>query len=100
MTLERLNTYSRLRRELEQAEDLKAVMEAAAQPGAQVLTGLPHAPGYKNKLGTVIPKLMDDMPLIETQIANLRKELRCLESEINGFISGIPDFHLFRLSAV
>ena len=50
MTLERLNRYARLRRELEAAENLKAVMETAAEPGAQVLTGMPHAPGYKNKL--------------------------------------------------
>lgn len=92
MTLERLNRYARLRRELEAAENLKAVMETAAEPGAQVLTGMPHAPGYKNKLGNIMPKILDDMPLIEAQIERLRREARSLETEINGFISGIPDF--------
>lgn len=92
MTLERLNTYSRLRRELEQAENLKAVMEVAAEPGAQVLTGLPHAPGYKNKLGDIVPKMMDAMPLLELKIKSLRQELRSLELEIDNFIAAIPDF--------
>ena len=92
MTLERLNKYARLRRELEEAENLKAVMESAVGLKAQVMTGLPHAPGYKNKLGNIIPKILDDMPLIEAQIESLRREARSLESEISGFISAIPDF--------
>ena len=92
MTLEQLNKYARLRRELEQAESLKASLETAAEPGAQVLSGLPHAPGYKNKLGDIIPKIMDELPLIEAQIDDLREELRRCEAEIGDFIAVIPDF--------
>ena len=91
MTLDQMNEYARLRRELERTENLKASLLEASDLKAQVLTGMPHAPGYKDKLGIVIPKILDELPLIETQIVELGEKLRRCEAEIDGFIATIPD---------
>ena len=100
MTLEQLNKYARLRRELEQAVNLKAAMESAAGLKAQVMTGLPHAPGYRNKLGAVMPKVLDELPLVDAQIESLRKKIGDKESEITRLIDTLPDIQtrtIFRL---
>ena len=100
MTLEQLNKYARLRRELEQAVNLKAAMESAAGLKVQVITGLPRAPGYRNKLGAVMPKVLDELPLVEAQIESLRKRIGDKESEITRFIDTLPDIQtrtIFRL---
>ena len=100
MTLEQLNEYARLRRELEQAVDLKAAMKSAAGLKAQAITGLPHAPGYRDKLGAVMPKVLDELPILEAQIESLRKRIGQKESEITRFIDTLPDIQtrtIFRL---
>ena len=100
MTLQELNEYARLRRDLNRAENLKASLKESAEPGAQAFTGQPHAPGYRNKLGEVMPKILDDLPFIETQIRSLREELLCRERIIDKFIAAIPDLqtrHIFKL---
>ena len=100
MTLERLNRHARLRRELGKSEELKASLTEAADLKTQVLTAMPHAPGYTDKLGIVIPKVLDELPLLETQIENLRHEIAQNESEIIRFIDTLPDIQtrtVFRL---
>ena len=100
MTLEQLNEYARLRRELEQAVNLKAAMKSAAGLKAQAITGLPHAPGYRDKLGAVMPKVLDELPILEAQIESLRKRIGQKESEITRFIDTLPDIQtrtIFRL---
>ena len=100
MTLEELNEHARLRRELEQAENLKAAIEAAVELKAQVITGMPHAPGYKDKLGAAVPKVLDELPLVEAQIESLRSDIARKESAIVRFIDKLPDIQtrtIFRL---
>ena len=100
MTLEELNEHARLRRELEQAENLKASLTEAVEPGAQILTGMPHAPGYRDKLGELVPGILDAMPSIEAQIESLKKRTAQHEAEIVKFIDEIPDIQtrtIFRL---
>ena len=100
MTLEQLNGYARLRRELEKAENLKASLMESAELGAQAFSGLPHAPGYRDKLGAVVPKILDELPSIEEQINSLRKETLYRESAVDMFIASIPDLqtrHIFKL---
>ena len=100
MTLQELNEYARLKRELDRTENLKASLKESAELGAQAFTGLPHAPGYRNKLGDVVPKILDDLPLIEEQIDGLREELLYRELIIDKFIADIPDLqtrHIFKL---
>ena len=100
MTLEQLNEHARLLKELEQAENLKAAMKSAAGLKAQAMTGLPQVPGYRDKLGSVMPKILDELPLLETQIEKLREEIEEKESEITRFIDTLPDIQtrtIFRL---
>lgn len=100
MTLDELNEHIRLRRELEQAISLKAAMETAVGLKAQVITGLPRAPGCKDKLGAAIPKVLDELPLVEAQIERLRSDIARKESSIVRFIDTLPDIQtrvIFRL---
>lgn len=100
MTLERLNRHARLRRELEKAENLKASLEEAVDLKAQVLTGMPHAPGYQNKLGALIPVMMDGVAAASEQIKSLQDEIAEDEPQILAFIEAIPDVQtraIFRL---
>ena len=100
MTLRELNEYARLRRELDRAENLKASLTEAVEPGAQALTGLPHAPGYRDKLGELLPGILDALPSVEERIESLREQAAQHESEIVKFIDEIPDIQtrtIFRL---
>ena len=100
MTLRELNEYARLQRELERAENLKASLMEAMEPGAQILTGLPHAPGYRDKLGELLPGILDALPSVEARIESLRKQTARHEAEIVRFIDEIPDIQtrtIFRL---
>ena len=100
MTLRKLNEYARLQRELNRAENLKASLTEAMEPGAQILTGLPHAPGYRDKLGELLPGILDALPSVESQIESLRKQIARHEAEIVRFIDEIPDIQtrtIFRL---
>ena len=65
MTLRELNEYAHLQRELSRAENLKASLTEAVEPGGQILTGLPHAPGYRDKLGELLPGILDALPSIQ-----------------------------------
>ena len=51
MTLEDLNKHLLLREKLEKAQEMLVSLRAAAQPGAARLTGMPHTPGVKDKVG-------------------------------------------------
>ena len=83
MTVRELNQHAELRRQLAKAERLKAALEVAAEPGAQVLSGLPHAPGYGDKLGDLAAEIAD----MSAEIERLRKAIRLQEPEISAFIN-------------
>ena len=87
MTLQQLNQHAELRRQLAKAERLRESLRAAAEPGAQVLTGMPHAPGYQNKLCDLAAEIAD----LSNEIARLRAYIREREPEIADFINSIWD---------
>lgn len=96
MTLEYLNQHLELRRRLAKAENLLAALRTAAEPSAQVITGMPHAPGYRNKLGDLAAEIAD----VSAEIEHTREIIRKQEPEIMSFISAIPDGYtrtVFRL---
>ncbi|MBQ9347583.1 MAG: hypothetical protein IJT94_09640 [Oscillibacter sp.] len=100
MTLERLNQHARLRLDLERAENLKASLEEAIDLKAQVLTGMPHAPGCQNKLGNLIPVVMDGVAAASAEIERLKGDIARDEPQILDFIDSIPDAQtrtIFRL---
>lgn len=87
MTLEELNRHFALRKRLDRAKEMLASFRAAAYPGAQVLTGMPHAPGVSDKVGNLAAEIAD----LESRIEFLQGEITREEAKIIAFISGIED---------
>ena len=71
MTLKELNGHFVLRERLARAKEMLASLQAAACPGAQVLTGMPHAPGVRDKVGDLAVEIAD----LEGRIQILMNEL-------------------------
>ena len=59
MTLKELNGHFVLRERLARAKEMLASLQAAACPGAQVLTGMPHAPGVSDKVGDLAVEIAE-----------------------------------------
>ena len=96
MTLKILNQHLDLRRELAKTERLRESLRTAAEPGAQVITGMPHAPNYRNKIGDLAAEIAD----LSREIDKLRAKLDEQEPEIIQFIASVSDGHIrtvFRL---
>ena len=96
MTLHDLNQHAELRRQLAKTERLRESLRSAAEPGAQAITGMPHAPGYQNKLGDLAAEIAD----LSNEIELLQERIREQEAEIAGFINSIWDVQtrtIFRL---
>ena len=87
MTRDKLNRNLPLLRDLQKNRDLRAALETAAGPGARVITGMPHAPGYRDKLGNLAAEIAD----ISGEIQRIENELAELEPEISAFIDSIYD---------
>ena len=96
MTLQELSRHFKLRERLERDTELLKSLEAAACPGAQVLTGMPHAPGVRDKVGDLAVEIAD----LKERIRYLENEIEVEEQEVTRFITAIPDEQLrgiFRL---
>ena len=85
MTLQELSQYAKLHKQLERGEELLISLRAAACPGAQALTGMPHAAEVRDKVGDLAAEIAD----METQVECLRKEAAQAECRIADFISTI-----------
>ena len=59
MTLQELSKYYKLHERLERNREMLSSLYAAAGPGAQVITGMPHAPGVSDKVGDLAAELWD-----------------------------------------
>lgn len=87
MTLEDLNQHLELVNELKKAKDMLQSLWNAAYPGGQVLTGMPHAPGVKDKIGDLAADIAD----LETEIEQMQKQVDESAKGVTAFISTIPD---------
>lgn len=87
MTLEDLNRHLDLITDLEKAKDMLQSLWNAAYPGGQVLTGMPHALGVKDKIGDLAMDIAD----LETEIEQLKRRVEESTSVVMPFISSIPD---------
>jgi hypothetical protein len=87
MTLKELSQLYYLNREIEMDQRRLRELEVKALPGAQVLTGMPHAPGVTDKVGQYAAEIADLKGLIEA------KHQQCLyeRSRLERYISGIDD---------
>lgn len=96
MTLDELNRHLDLITELKKAQDMLQSLWNAAYPGGQVLTGMPHAPGVKDKIGDLAIEIAD----LESDIADLEARVSASEKPVKEFISNIQDIQtkmVFRL---
>lgn len=87
MTLEDLNRHLDLITELKKAQDMLQSLWNAAYPGGQVLTGMPHAPGVKDKIGDLAADIAD----LETEIEQMQRQVDESAQGVMAFISAIPD---------
>ena len=87
MTLQELNKHFELREKLAKAHEMLDALRAAACPGAQVLTGMPHATGVKDKVGDLAVEIAD----MGDRIEFLESEIKASEASILPFIKSIDD---------
>lgn len=87
MTLQELNHYFDLQEKLERAEEMLNSFIAAAYPGAQVLTGMPHTPGVSDKVGDLAVEIAD----LKDRIATLRTNIEREKIMVTEYIARIPD---------
>lgn len=87
MTLKELSRYYRLHMQLERNREMLQSLENAAHPGAQKLTGMPHAVGVSDKVGDLAVEIAD----LKNRIQSLHAELDREEARLNRFISAIEN---------
>lgn len=87
MTLQKLNECFRLLERLNKARDLLASLEASAVPVSPVLSGLPRAPGYGDKVGKLAAEIAD----MRARVKFLESESELKRREIERYISNIPE---------
>ena len=87
MTIKELSQLYHLNQEIEMDRLRLRNLEARAQPGAQVITGMPHAPGTKDKVGECAAEIADLRGIIEA------KHQQCLyeRARLERYIAGIDD---------
>lgn len=90
MTLNELNEHLELIKQKNKAQELLDSFWAKAHPGAQVLDGMPHAPGINDKVGYLAAEIAD----IQTEIDQLNAMIVESEKEILVFIQNIKDLQL------
>lgn len=87
MTLQELSQHYELIEKLRRDEDILMSLRAAAVPGAQALTGMPHSPGIKDKVGNLAVEIAD----MEDGVKNLMREIEQEEKRISAWIGSIRD---------
>ena len=85
--LKELSRYYRLHMRLERNLEMLQSLENAAHPGAQSLTGMPHAVGVTDKVGDLAVEIAD----LKNRIRALQAELDREETKLNRFISTIEN---------
>ena len=99
MTLQDLNRYLTLCKQLDSARESLLDLQEAAVPGAQVLTGMPHTPGVKDKVGNLAIEIADT----KDAIAEMEQEVEKMKAKVEEFIRTIEFVELrtiFRLRYV
>ena len=86
-TLQELSKYYNLLQRIYRAEDILAGLQSAVYPGAQKLTGMPAAPGVKDKLGDFTAEIVDMQQLIE----ELKQAAEQERAKVEAYINSIDD---------
>lgn len=86
MTLQELNRLVMMKTELAQDEEVLQGLIAAAQPGAQKITGMPLTSGYRDKIGDLAVEIADMRDII----SELKTQIESEEEKVKQFIDSIP----------
>lgn len=87
MILKKLSQIFRMMEQLRKNEEMLDALRAAACHRAQVLTGMPHASGVRDKVGDLaveIADLQDDIDRLNEQIAINRREVEAFVATIEN----------------
>ena len=87
MTLQELSQYYKLRERLKRDEEILESLRAAACPGAQNLSGMPHAPGVRDKVGDLAAEIAD----MTERIRYLKEEIGRAEAAVTEFVESIEN---------
>ncbi len=87
MTLRELSKYYKLHERLERNRQMLSSLSAAAGPGAQVLTGMPHATGVSDKVSDLVIEMED----LKERIAYLEVECAQEKKKLEQYIGKIRD---------
>lgn len=87
MTLQELSQYYKLRERLNRDEEILDSLRAAACPGAQNLSGMPHAPGVRDKVGDLAVEIAD----MTERIRDLKEEIDRAEAAVTEFVESIEN---------
>ena len=71
MTRQDLEKHLKLRRQLMECRDILQNLKRSVGPGTQALTGMPHAPGVKDKVGD----LATEITYMERRVAALQAKV-------------------------
>lgn len=87
MTLQELSKYYKLHERLEQNREMLSSLYAAAGPGAQVITGMPHAQGVSDKVGDLAIEIGD----LQSRIDHLESRCAVEKKKLEKYIDTIKD---------
>lgn len=96
MTLTELNQHLELLKTLSATKEMLQSLRDAAYPGAAVITGMPHTPGVKDKVGDLASEIAD----AESDLEQIERQVKASEELIAPFIFAIDDVQtrfIFRL---
>lgn len=90
MTRQDLEKHLKMRRQLMECRDILQNLKRSVGPGTQALTGMPHAPGVKDKVGD----LATEITYMERRVAALQAKVDEQAQAVRQFIAGVQDDHL------
>lgn len=96
MTLIELNRYFELVSSLARTNELLENLRAAAYPASPALTGMPHAPGVKDKIGDLAIEIAD----LDIRKKYIENEIQIQKEKVEKFVESIEDYYIrtiFRL---
>lgn len=85
--MQELSVYYNLRQRICRAEEILDGLQSAAIPGAQKLSGMPHLPGVKDKIGDLAAEIADMQQLIE----ELKQAAELELLKIASYVDSIDD---------
>ena len=85
--MQELSKYYNLLQRIHRAEEILAGLQSAAVPRAQVLNGMPHASGVKDRLGDLAAEITD----MQRLIWELEQQAGQERAKVASYIDSIDD---------